>query len=89
MGTLNEHFRQSGYTLHRAALRKERLPRCCRENLRPHSIGIQYLDEHGEAVVLPLVSCTVCGSQFARSNERYLKIGNMRQFEVVPYPSKS
>lgn len=83
MGSLNEHFRQSGYTLHRAALRRERLPRCCRENLHALTTGIKFMDEGGGELLLPLTECVICGRKYAMSDEKYIVVKNLLQFDVV------
>lgn len=84
MGSLNEHFRQSGYTLHRTALRKERLPQCCRENLRATNFAVQFLTQDGREEALPLTECPLCGKKYAvMENGKYLPIQNILQFDII------
>lgn len=84
MGNLNEHFRQSGYTLHRTALRKERLPQCCRENLRTTNFAVQFLNQDGREEALPLTECSLCGKKYAMMREgKFLPIKNTLQFEII------
>lgn len=83
MVSLNEHFRNSGYTLHREALRKERLPRCCRDNLRALPIGIKFVDRAGGEVLLPVVECASCSKKYAMSDGRYISIKNLLRFDVM------
>ncbi len=83
MAGMNEHFRQSGYVLHRQALRKECLPRCCRENLHEMAIGIKFMDRAGGDVVLPLVQCACCSGKYALSDGRYIAVKSLLRFDVV------
>lgn len=83
MSSLNEHFKSVGYTLHRDSVRKQRLPQCCRENLKPTSIGIKYFSPSGEDVVLPVLKCNICGRKFALSGKRYISIDSLLKFDIV------
>lgn len=83
MSDLNEHFKQSGYTLHRAALRRECLPRCCRENMRALTIGINFMDRAGSEQLLPLVECAVCFKKYALSDGRYMAVKSLLKFKIA------
>ncbi len=83
MSSLNEHFKSSGYAFHRDAVRKTRLPRCCRENLKTTSVGIKYFSTNGADVVLPVLECSVCGRKFALSGEKYIAVDNLLKFDTV------
>ena len=84
MSQLNDFFRQNSYTLHRNALRRERLPACCRSgDWRPTHRGIRFLGTHGEEVILPLVRCEICGRQYAEVDGKYFPADNPLQFDLV------
>lgn len=83
MGNLNEHFRQSGYTLHRMAVRKERLPQCCRDNRRVTDFAIKFMNQNGGEEALPLAECPICGKKYAMMGEKYLPIKNTLQFQII------
>ena len=83
MSSLNEHFKSVGYTFHKDAVRKQRLPQCCRENLKPTYIGIKYFSPGGEDVVLPVLKCSLCGRNFALFGERYIPADNLLKFDTV------
>lgn len=83
MSSLDEHFRQSGYTFHQNLMRKERLPRCCQENLHKLDIGIEYLNLNGASIILPVCECRVCGRKFAVSDEKYIYIDNILKFNTI------
>lgn len=83
MSSLNEHFKSVGYTFHRNAVRKQRLPQCCRENLKPTAIGVKYFSSDGADAVLPVLECSVCGRKFALSGEKYIAVDNLLKFDTV------
>lgn len=85
MSSLNEHFKSVGYTFHRDAVRKARIPQCCRKNLKPTGIGIKYFSPDGADVVLPLLECSVCGRKFAVSGEKYIAVDNILKFDTVSF----
>lgn len=85
MGRLNDHFRESSYTIHRSAMRRERLPMCCRDNLKKQGIGIRWLDVDGSEIILPLMKCEICGRQYALNGEKYMAIDNLLRFDVLKY----
>ena len=86
MSGLNEHFSASGYSIHRAAVRKERLPECCRSGLRECGMAVRYLGASGEDILLPLMKCAFCGRLYAVMEEggnRFLPVDNPLRFEIV------
>ncbi len=83
MSSLNEHFKSVGYTFHQNAVRKIRLPLCCRENLKPTAIGIKYFSTEGQDAVLPVLECSVCGKKFALFGQKYVEIDNILKFDTV------
>ncbi len=86
MSGLHDFFRQNGYTLHRSARRRERLPVCCRSgDWLPTHRGVRFLGARGEEVILPLVRCRFCGRQYAEAEGHYFSADNPLQFEIVPF----
>lgn len=84
MSSLNEFFQENGYTLHRNAFRRERLPLCCRSgNWQSTHRGIRFLGKQGEELILPLVRCEICGRQYAQENGKYFPADNALQFDLV------
>ncbi len=85
MGGLREHFNAaaSGYAIHRATLRAERLPACCRTGLSDSGCFIQSLGAGGEEALYPLLQCAVCGRYFALCGEKYLPVENLMRYEVI------
>ena len=83
MGNLNEHFRRSGYTIHRAALRYDRLPACCIRHLNDEGAAVRYLDAAGREIWLPLKKCAVCGRYYAVCGKKYMLIENLLRYETV------
>ena len=84
MSQLNNFFRQNGYTLHRSARRRERLPACCRSgDWHETNKGVRFLGKQGENVIWPLVRCPICGRQYAEAEGKYFPADNTLQFEIV------
>ena len=85
MSGLSEFFdsARSGCTVHRAALRAERLPECCRAGLTECGLFIKHLDSDGGEIALPLLKCAVCGRYFALRGEKYIPVENPLQFEII------
>lgn len=83
MPGLRDFFQQSGYAIHRSALRLERLPACCRGNLTDCGGGIRHLDRSGNEIRLPLKQCAVCGKRYAVCGEQFLPIDNPLRFDMT------
>lgn len=83
MANLNEHFDQSAYTIHRAALKRKYLPRCCHDNLKALKIGIKFIKRGSGEELLPLVECAVCSRKYALSGDRYMAVSNLLRFEIA------
>ncbi len=83
MDNLNEHFRDSGYSIHRGAIRPERLPECCRSGLIDCRAAVRYLDCSGRETLLPLRQCGFCGRYYAVCGEKFMLIDNLLRFDVV------
>ena len=89
MGGLNEYFSTSGYSIHRAAVRRERLPECCRSGLRGSGAAVKYLGQAGENILLPLLRCASCGRMYAvcdESGKRFMPVENPLRYEIVTVP---
>ena len=85
MSSMHDYFNPSGsgYAIHRTALRRERLPECCRNSLTECSLSIKYLGNSGENVLLPLVKCGVCGRLYAQCGEKYMPVDNPLKYEMT------
>ena len=83
MANLSNHFKSSGYAIHRSMIRKARLPQCCREHLCTINLGISYLDSNGAEIVLKVEECSECGRRFAVSNGKYMAVDNALKFDIV------
>lgn len=91
MDSLRDFFHQNAYAVHRASLRRERLPDCCRSeaHLLPTKLGIRFLNRYGQPVILPVFVCSVCGKRYAGTEDRFLPIASLLRYETVEIPSPS
>ena len=85
MGSLSDYFNSSGsgYSIHRTALRRERLPVCCRGNLNGCGLGIVFLGLSGEEIILPLNECCVCGRYYAVCGKKYMPVDNLLKYRTI------
>ena len=85
MSSMHDYFNPSGsgYAIHRTALRRERLPECCKENLAARGISIKHLGDSGEEVYLPLVKCGICGRVYAICGRKYMPVDNPLKYEIT------
>lgn len=83
MGSLGDYFRNSGYAIHRAALRSDRLPECCRHSLAECGMSAVFLDPSGSEILLPMKKCGVCGRSYALSDGKYIPIDSLLKYRIV------
>lgn len=87
MARLNEFFAGNAYALHRAALRRERLPECCRVRLAPKGLSVRFLTRDGGETLLPVEECAGCGRLYALTEDsKYLSIENLMRYDVTADP---
>lgn len=83
MFRLDEHFLQSGYTIHKGGLKRLNLPDCCREELYETEFGVKYLNNDGQIIILPTAKCRKCGKLYFVNRSRYCLIVNKLKYEFV------
>ena len=85
MAGMREFFSENPYTLHRTALRRERLPFCCRSGLKPKGLSVRFLARDGGETLLPVQECAGCGKLYALTEEnRFLPIDSLLRYDVFP-----
>ncbi len=83
MGGLSNHFKGSGYAIHRTAIRPGRLPECCRNALADCLLAVRFLDASGKERLLPMKKCGVCGRYYAVCEDKFMAIGNLLKYDIV------
>lgn len=75
----------SGYALHRTAMRKFSTKSCCGQIPEESGKSILFPNpETGKMESFPLYRCAVCGKHFVRWNSAFCIIDNLLKFKILP-----
>ena len=75
----------SGYALHRTAMRKFSHETCCGQIPAESGKSILFPDpETGKMEAFPLYRCTSCSKHFVRWKDRFCVIDNLLKYKILP-----